>query len=73
MGQEDPLENEMETSSSILALEIPWTEEAGEGQSVGLQKSQTWLRNYTTTKSCILHIAAQIQLGDRVAGVLVPT
>ena len=28
-GQEDPLEKEMETHSSILAWEIPWTEEAG--------------------------------------------
>ena len=63
----------MATLSSILALEIPWTEETGKGKPVGLQNSQTWLRNYTTTKSCILHIAAQIQLGDRVSGVLVPT
>ena len=29
LGQEDPLEKEMETHSSILAWEIPWTEEAG--------------------------------------------
>ena len=28
-GQEDPLEKEMATHSSILALEIPWTEEPG--------------------------------------------
>jgi len=28
-GQEDPLEKEMETQSSILAWEIPWTEEPG--------------------------------------------
>ena len=38
MGQEDPLENEMETSSSILALEIPWTEEADGLQSMGSQR-----------------------------------
>ena len=29
LGQEDPLEKEMVTHSSILAWEIPWTEEPG--------------------------------------------
>ena len=29
LGQEDPLEEEMATNSSILAWEIPWTEEPG--------------------------------------------
>ena len=29
LGQEDPLEEEMATHPSILALEIPWTEEPG--------------------------------------------
>ena len=29
LGQEDPLEKEMATHSSILAWEIPWTEEPG--------------------------------------------
>ena len=29
LGQEDPLEEEMETHSIILAWEIPWTEEPG--------------------------------------------
>ena len=29
LGREDPLEKEMATHSSILALEIPWTEEPG--------------------------------------------
>ena len=38
LGQEDPLEKEMVTHSSILALEIPWTEEPGELQSLGLQE-----------------------------------
>ena len=41
LGQEDPLEKEVITHSSILAWEIPWTEEPGGPQSVGLQKSQT--------------------------------
>ena len=35
LGQEDPLEKEMATHSSILAWEIPWTEEPGGLQSTG--------------------------------------
>ena len=38
LGQEDPLEKEMATHSSILAWEIPWTEELGRLQSMGLQR-----------------------------------
>ena len=38
LGQEDPLEKEMATQSSILAAKIPWTEEPGEPQSIGLQR-----------------------------------
>ena len=41
LGQEDPLEKEMATHSSILAWEIPWTEKPGGLQSMGSQKSQT--------------------------------
>ena len=37
LGQEDPLEKEMTTHSSILAWEIPRTEEPGGPQSMGLQ------------------------------------
>ena len=39
LGQEDPLQKGMATQSSILAWEIPRTEEPGGLQSVGLQKS----------------------------------
>ena len=35
---EDPLEDEMATHSSILAWRIPWTEEPGGLQSIGLQR-----------------------------------
>ena len=42
LGQEDPLEKEMATYSSILAWKISWTEEPGRLQSMGLQKSRTW-------------------------------
>ena len=38
MGPEDPLEKEMATHSSILAWRIPWTEEPGGLQSLGLQR-----------------------------------
>ena len=38
LGQEDPLEKEMATHSSILAWEIPWTEEPGGLQSTGSQR-----------------------------------
>ena len=41
LGQEDALEKEMVTNSYILAWEIPWTEDPGGLQSMGLQKSWT--------------------------------
>ena len=37
LGWEDPLEEEMATHSHILAWEMPWTEEHGGLQSLGLQ------------------------------------
>ena len=40
LGQEDPLEKGMAPHSSTLARKIPWTEEPGRLQSMGLQ-SQT--------------------------------
>ena len=42
LGQEDPLEKEMATHSSILAWRIPWTEEPAGQQSLGSQ-SQTYV------------------------------
>ena len=38
LDQKDPLEEEMATHSSILAWRIPWTEEPGKLQSMGLQR-----------------------------------
>ena len=38
LGQEDPLEQEMATHSSIRAWRIPWTEEPGRLQSMGSQR-----------------------------------
>ena len=41
LGREDPLEKEMVTHSSILAWEIPWTEDVGGLQSMGSQELDT--------------------------------
>ena len=44
LGQEDPLEEEMATHSSILAWQISWTEKSGRLPSMGFQ-SQTQLHD----------------------------
>ena len=54
MGQEDPLEKEMATHSSILSWRIPWIEEPGGLQSIGLQR----VRHNSMTK----HIACMLLL-----------
>ena len=38
LGQDDPLEKEMATHSSILAWKIPWAEELSRIQSMGVQE-----------------------------------
>ena len=49
LGQEDPLEKGMVTHSSILASRIPWTEEPGGLQSMGLQRvGHDWATNTFT-------------------------
>ena len=45
LSQEDSLEEGMATYSSILAWEVPWTEEPGRPRSMGSQKNWTWLSN----------------------------
>ena len=45
LGGEGPLEKEIATHSSIFAWRIPWTEEPGGLQSMGVTKSQTRLSN----------------------------
>ena len=48
LGQEDPLEEEMATHSSILALEISWTEEpGGASQRVRLDRAHTHTHTHT--------------------------
>ena len=44
LGQEDPLEKEMATHSSVLAWKIPRTEDPGRLQSMGSQKRQSRMR-----------------------------
>ena len=48
LGPEDPLEKETATHSSILAWEIPWTEEP-DGLQSGVTKSWTRLSTHTKT------------------------
>ena len=50
LDREDPLEKEMATHCSMLAWEIQRTEEPGRLQSMGSQKSWTWLRDWNTTR-----------------------
>ena len=51
LGQEDLLEKEMATHSSILAWRIPWTEEACRRHSVELQKVRhDWLTKHSTAQ-----------------------
>ena len=54
LGREDPLEKEMATHSSILAWEIPGTEEPGRLQFMELQRVRHNLMTKTTaTKQCL--------------------
>ena len=59
LDQEDPLEEEMATHSSILAWRIPWTEEPGRLQSVWSQRvpGHNW-------SDSVQHKAKQLKWGD---------
>ena len=57
LGQEDPLEQEMATYSSILAWRIPWTEEPGRLQSTGLQELDMTKHRQHSTAFCVLGLA----------------
>ena len=46
LGREDPLEKEMAIHSSTIAWKIPWTEEPGRLQSMGLQRVGHDLTSY---------------------------
>ena len=59
LGWEDPLEKGMATHSSVLAWEIPWTEEPGRLQSTGSQESDTTER---LTFNIVIHVTISIYL-----------
>ena len=48
LGQENPVEKEMATQSSILAWRIPWTEEHGGIQFMGLQRLKRLSMHYVS-------------------------
>ena len=53
LGQEDPLEKEMATHSSILTWKIPWVKEPGGLESVGSQRvGHDWATRYTLSVLC---------------------
>ena len=55
LGQEDPLEEDMTTHSSILAWRIPWTEKPGGLQSMALQRVRhDWGTKFTHTSWHVL-------------------
>ena len=56
LGQEDPLEKEMATHSSILAWRIPWTEEPGGLQSTGSQRVG---HDWATSLSLLLYLQSR--------------
>ena len=61
-GSEDPLGKGMKTHSSILAWEIPWTEEPDGLQSIGSQ-SLTWLKPLSmhALQKCGLNIQPRLE------------
>ena len=66
LGQEDPLEKRMATHSSILAWRIPWTEEPGGLQFMGLQRVRhNWATNTLTNMECVLLIFFLISLNTK--------
>ena len=61
LGQEDPLEKEMATHSSILALRIPWTEEPGGPQPMGSQRVR---HDWATNTVSLQHQGAELAHED---------
>ena len=53
LGQEDRLEKEMATHSSILAWGMTWTEEPGRLESIGVAKSRTRLKRLSSSDKVI--------------------
>ena len=59
LGQEDPLEKEMATHSSVLAWEIPWTKEPGRLQSIGSQRAGP---NWASCTQDVILIISRIRI-----------
>ena len=67
LGQEDPLEKEMATHSSILAWKVPWTEEPGGLQSMGSQiAGHDWATN-TCTYTLVVFLLKQSDFNPRLS------
>ena len=64
LGWEDALEKGMATHSSILAWRIPWTEEPGRLQSMGLQRVGHTSSFYVTSNGKSYKIIVQYQNQD---------
>ena len=68
LGWEDPMDEEMATHSSILALEIPWTGEPGRLWLIGLQSDSSDLAptvgsdQHTITKHTNISVAKHIHI-----------
>ena len=62
LGREDPLEKEMATHFSILAWEIPWTEEPGGLKSMGVAKSQTLLSDKQQRQYVCVYVHACVYI-----------
>ena len=62
LGQEDPLEEGIESHSSILGWRIPWTEDSGELQSMDLQRVEhRWVTNTSLRLNGVYMNGAVIQ------------
>ena len=68
LGGEDPLEEDLATHSSVLVWRVPWTEEPGGLQSVGLQSRDTTEANERAHTR-----PGSVTLGDSSAGASVCT
>ena len=67
MGWEDPVEEEMESHSGILAWKIPWTEQPGGLQAMGLQRVSAERLSMHTRIICTYDIntTSQLTLGKK--------
>ena len=61
-SQEDPLESEMASHSSILAWRTPWTEESGRLQSVGLQRGRRDQVTFTYLLPLWMYVLSNIKI-----------